>query len=349
VNDRYYGLGWQSDDFVEFYAAGKLAGTGHLYDHQVIHDLEIKYHPGILTLPFLRLPVEAWIMKPFSFLPFTAARISWFVISSIAAALCVLLWPTGTVATRAALAAWFLPFTNVVICGQDTVFFLLLSVIALRLFLAKREHSAGLAIGCCIFKYHLGLGLFVYLLAARKWRAMAAASISAGIIVASSFVFEGPLWFSRYRAALGSPVADVGVGSQPNFRGLLSRGSMGLGPEVLVALIFLIGTAIACRNIRPSTAISVALAVGLLVGHHAFQYDIVIALPLVMELWVAGRRWIVAPLLCPPFYELAYLLRLKQWAFLATQIIIVVCIAVAVIALLILRKGNSRRPLQQEA
>ena len=33
VNHSYYGLGYQSDDFVEFYAAGKLAGTGHLYDY----------------------------------------------------------------------------------------------------------------------------------------------------------------------------------------------------------------------------------------------------------------------------------------------------------------------------
>jgi hypothetical protein len=45
------------------------------------------------------------MMKPLSFLSFTEARVSWFVISSIAAALCLLLWPAGTFATRAALAA----------------------------------------------------------------------------------------------------------------------------------------------------------------------------------------------------------------------------------------------------
>ncbi len=347
VNHRYYGLGFQSDDFVEFYAAGRLAGTGHLYDYSVIHDLESRFHPGVLTLPFLRLPIEAWMMKPLSFLPFTAARVSGFVISSIAAALCVLLWPTGTIATRAALAAWFLPFTNVVICGQDAVFYPLLSGIALRLFMRKREGSAGLVIGCCIFKYHLGLGLFAYLLAARKWRAIAGASLSAGLIVLSSFVFDGPLWFSRYRPALSSPVADLGALAQPNFRGILSRVSAGLGPEVLVSLIFLIGSAMASRNSQPRIAISVALAVGLLVGHHAFQYDLVLALPLLMELWVAGRRWIIAPLLYPPLYELPYLLGLPAWAFFATQIVIVVCIAGAIIALLNLRKRTSRGALYQ--
>jgi len=348
VNHRYYGMGFQSDDFVEFYAAGKLAGTGHLYDYQVIHDLEVKYHPGTLRLPFLRLPFEAWMLKPLSFLPFTAARVLWFVISSMAAASCVLLWPTGTIATRAALAAWFLPFTNVVICGHDVVFFLLLSAIALRLFLTKRKLSAGLVIGCCVFKYHLGLGLFVYLLAARKWRAITAASLSAGLLVVSSFVFEGPLWFSRYRAALGSPVADLGGLAQPNIRGLLGRASLGLGPEILVSLLFLIGTAIAFRNIDPRTAISVALAVGILVGHHGFQYDLVLALPLLVELWVAGRRWIIAPLLYPPLYELPYLLKLREWAFFTTQIITVVCIAAAVIALLHLRMRNPYHPLRQE-
>ena len=338
VNHRYYGLGFQSDDFVEFYAAGKLAGTGQLYDYPVIRDLEIKYDPGSLGMPLLRLPVEAWILKPLSFLSFTAARVWWFVISSIAAAACVLVWPTGTLATRAALAAWFLPFTNVVICGQDAIFFLLFSGIALRLFLTKHERWAGLVIGCCIFKYHLGLGLFAYLIAARKWRALAAAFVSAAIIVLSSFVFDGPLWFSRYRAALSSPVADLGALVQMNIRGLLSSGSMGLGPEVLVSLIFLIGTAIASRNVQLQTAISVALAVGLLVGHHAYRYDLVLVLPLLTELWVAGRRWILAPLLYPPLYELPYLLGLPLWAFFATQIIIVVCIAVAIIALLNLRE-----------
>jgi hypothetical protein len=234
-----------------------------------------------------------------------------------------------------------------VICGQDAVFFLLLSGIALRLFTSKREGSAGLVIGCCIFKYHLGLGLFAYLLAARKWRAIAAASVSAGTIVLSSFVFDGPLWFSRYRAALSSPVADLGALVQMNIRGLLSSGAMGLGPEVLVSLIFLIGTAIACRNFQPQTGIAVALAVGLLVGHHAYRYDLVLVLPLLMELWVAGHRWIIAPLLYPPLYELPYLLGLPLWAFFATQITIVVCITVAIIVLLNLSKLISHGPLQQ--
>ena len=159
--------------------------------------------------------------------------------------------------------------------------------------------------------------------------------VSAAIIVLSSFVFDGPLWFSRYRAALSSPVADLGALAQPNFRGLLSRVSTELGPELLVSLIFLIGTAIASRNIQPRIAISVALAVGLLVGHHAFQYDLVLALPLLTELWVAGRRWILALLGCilRLYAELPYLLGLPEWAFLATQIIIVVCITVAIIAL----------------
>jgi hypothetical protein len=120
---------------------------------------------------------------------------------------------------------------------------------------------------------------------------------------------------------------------------------MGLSPEVLVSLIFLLGTGIAFRNIQPRIAISVALAVGLLVGHHAFQYDLVLALPLLMELWVAGYRWTIAPLLYPPLYELPYLLGLPVWAFFATQIITVGCIAVAIIALLNLRKRTSRRPL----
>ena len=334
VSHRYYGLGYQSDDFVEFYAAGKLAGTGHLYDYPVIRDVEIKNDQGILGLPFLRLPIEAWLLKPISLLPFKTARVSWFVISVIAAMSCVVLWPTGTITTRAALAAWFLPFTNVVICGQDAVFFLLFSGIALRLLMSKREGLAGLVIGCCVFKYHLGLGLCVYLFAARKWKAMAAASISAGVIVASSFAFEGPLWFSRYRAALGGPVADLGASAQPNIKGLLSTASMGLRAEVLVSLIFLISTAIAYRNLRPQIAIPVALAVGLLVGHHAYQYDLVLVLPLLMELWVAGYRWIIAPLMYPPLYELPYLLLLPVWSFIATQTVIVFCIIAAIIALL---------------
>ena len=109
---------------------------------------------------------------------------------------------------------------------------------------------------------------------------------------------------------------------------------MGLRAEVLVSLIFLIGTAIAYRNLRPQIAIPVALAVGLLVGHHAYQYDLVLVLPLLMELWVAGYRWIIAPLMYPPLYELPYLLLLPVWSFIATQTVIVFCIIAAIIALL---------------
>lgn len=54
-------------DFNEFYAASKLAGTGHIYDWSRIQKLELRN--GAKPIPFERLPVYAVLLKPLTTLP----------------------------------------------------------------------------------------------------------------------------------------------------------------------------------------------------------------------------------------------------------------------------------------
>jgi hypothetical protein len=61
-----------SVDFNQYYAAGSLAGTGHLYDWPAIQARELEH--GARAVPFGRLPAFALAMKPFSALPYSIAR-----------------------------------------------------------------------------------------------------------------------------------------------------------------------------------------------------------------------------------------------------------------------------------
>ena len=327
---------WQGDDFPEFYAAGKLSGTGALYDYPSLRAIEEQYHAGVFALPFLRLPVVAWVLKPLAALPYRTARIVWFAAASLAAILMVLLWPGGRLDTRLALAAWFLPITNCILGGQDDVFFTLLGVVAARWLTQRCDSLGGFAIGSAFFKPHLGIGLAVFLLAARRWRAAVWAGIAASIQIGLSFLAEGWRWLQAYSQALQSPVADIGGGHQPNLRGLASYLPAGQTyAEIILAVAALTTLWMASRRLDCVSGVALALAIGLLVGHHAYIYDVTLAYPMLVTAWTASRaaRIFTIPLLIPALYSLPYLANLNNTAFVISEagivgalIGIVVCI-----------------------
>jgi len=89
VVTKYASSGWQGDDFVEFYAAGRVAPTGSLYDANAIRSIETQHRKGIFHLPFVRLPLYAWLLKPFAALSYNTSRALWFLLSALAAVLVV--------------------------------------------------------------------------------------------------------------------------------------------------------------------------------------------------------------------------------------------------------------------
>src|SRR5580692_11217623 len=76
-------------DYNQFYAASRLAGTGHLYDWDALRKIELE--TGLIG-PTGRLPVVLYGYKTLSRLPYAVARYIWMAVS-IAALTVFAAWP----------------------------------------------------------------------------------------------------------------------------------------------------------------------------------------------------------------------------------------------------------------
>jgi hypothetical protein len=150
------------------------------------------------ALTFINLPILAWVFVPLvSMEGATAARA--FLALGIVVALVTwaLLARLGRLDARASALLLFVfmvngPMVNSLREGNTTHILLLLLVVALLLWRAGCDYSAGLVLGACaVFK--LPLLLFgVYFLLRRQWRIVAGGATAITTIVLSSFWYFGP-------------------------------------------------------------------------------------------------------------------------------------------------------------
>ena len=263
-------------DFNEFYAAGKLVGTGHLYDWNAIRPLELQR--GTTVVPFGRIPAWAFVFQPLSAMPYAAARTAWLGIGIAALAGFVLLWPLARREPMIAAICWSLPVLMGLLFGQDSVLLLLFIAAGIRL-LEKRGFWAGVLFSGCVAKPHLAL-LIPLLLAARgKWNAVCggAAGVAASLLI--SFAVEGSNWPVRWLALARAPEFDPAADRMPTLKGMVAVMGGGLAAQIagvvaVVAACWFLGS----RLPLPSAA-ALTLAAGLLVSPHAYGYDAVLLLP----------------------------------------------------------------------
>ncbi len=270
---------WDAD-FNQYYAAGKLAGSGHLYDWDAIRQQE-RPHGGTL-IPFYRLPVFAAAFKPLTVLPYRSARLVWFGLSLAAWAAFPFLWPVKSRLWAWAVMAWSVPAAMCLAFGQDSMFFLFFVALGLKLLLRNHDFVAGLVFSLCASKPHLALALPVLLVARRNWRAMAGGMAGGTFLLLASVAVEGPQWPLRFLALTQLPIFDPASERMPNLRGLLSAIHLGLGAEVALALVALGTTYYLCRRVPLATGAALAVAVGLWVGHHSYSYDCLLLLPVLL-------------------------------------------------------------------
>jgi hypothetical protein len=150
-------------DFNQFYVAGKLAGTGHLYDWTAIKSLEPEQNRK--AIPFIRIPAFALAFKPLSSMPYSLARALWLCAGIAALAGFAVLWPFSRRRWACVAICWSAPAAMCLAFGQDTVLFLLFAALGLRLLLRGRDFWAGVAFSMCAAKPHLALLLPVVLAA----------------------------------------------------------------------------------------------------------------------------------------------------------------------------------------
>ena len=264
-----------SVDFTQFYIAGSLVGTGHLFDWTTIQTLELKY--SSTAVPYIRLPFYALVFKALSALPYPLARVLFLFIEIAAVAGFVAMWPFTRRRWAWVAVCWCTPAAICLAFGQDSVLFLFFVTLGFRLLVwppasltaGRRDFWAGVALSVCASKPHIALLLPVVLVAQARWKALAGGVAGGIAIVALSFAAEGRDWPARYMALARLPDFEHASDRMPNLRGLLTFFSSSLTVELVLGAIVVVGVFFVSRRTPLKCGMTLALAGGLMLSHHS--------------------------------------------------------------------------------
>jgi hypothetical protein len=317
----YYAVSWaqvtplreRGTDFSASYVAALLVRSGDgadLYDQRAEHSRHLALLPAgtVIDLPFITPPTTALLALPLTVLdPGTAFRV-WSVIELLLLGLAVWVairagpWPSRL--GRSPRAATLL----MGIAGGGTYAFLLLGQIdgitALGLAAAyaawrkDRPAAAGfwLALAFAATKPHLAIGLGVWLVARRDWRALAGAAAGSAVVVAVSLTLVGPAGLAGFVSALGFAAGNTPGAST---LGIVGFAASWLGSGAVPAAVGIAGSLIALGgcwvlgarsrgNVGALEAsLAGAAALSLVASPHLLPHDLVILAPALA--WCAAR------------------------------------------------------------
>jgi hypothetical protein len=317
----YYAISWaqvtptreRGTDFSASYVAALLLRGGegsHLYDQRVEHARHVELLPAgtVINLPFITPPTTALLALPFTTLdPGTAFRV-WSVLELLLLVLAV--WIAIRAGPRPALRTRGSRVSAVLIAlaGGGTFAFLLLGQIdgfaAVGLAAAyaswRRERSAAagfwLGLAFAATKPHLAIGLGIWLVARRDWRALAGAATGCAIVAAVSLALVGTSGIGDFISALGFAYGNTPTSSTLGVPGLIASWfGTGTAPRVIGitgALVALAGCAVLGARSRgaPATlevSLAGAAALSLAASPHMLAHDLVILAPVFA--WCAAR------------------------------------------------------------
>jgi hypothetical protein len=206
VVDTWHGQALdRREDVVAYYAAARLVAeglAGDIYDPDTVSlvEREVLGQPAgrYGGLAYLNPPFVAGAFQPLVHVPYYHAQALWFALNAAAllAAIALLLpelrrlprlW--AAVFVFAALASF--PVFWSFIYGQISSFILLSWALFYRLMKGRRELPAGLVLAGTLIKPHLAVAPLSCLLAARRWRVLAAFAAGAGLLAAASVALVG--------------------------------------------------------------------------------------------------------------------------------------------------------------
>ena len=187
------------DDWVNYWSGGYLALHGRaaeIYDLAAFH----AFHQTIVGSPldgyhYSYPPVLLLLTAPFALIPYVAALFVWLTAGWYAFYRALKLAMPGRGVLLLALAAPAVLINAV--AGQNGCWTAALLGGGLSL-LERRPYLAGALFGMMIYKPHLALLLPVALVAGRHWRAIAAASVTVGLILGLSWLAFGTEIWAQY-------------------------------------------------------------------------------------------------------------------------------------------------------
>lgn len=261
---QHFLRGW--NDFLAFYAGGRLAFTPHLYDPPSVAAVELQA-AGISsdTLRFIRPPHYAMLLAAIAWMPYLPAYVLWLFLNAGSLAAAVFIWPYSRRILACVLAVlppvywgWSL--------GQDTGLVVLAMSAAFRYLHLRRDRAAGLALGAALIKFHF-LWLIPFVL--RRRRLTLAAWLAFAFAAAAISFAANPGWPRQYFEHV------------VRARALVSK-----TPFTLFALLgwAVLPAAAAAqwavtRRYSTETALASALALAVAVSPHAYLYDYALFAP----------------------------------------------------------------------
>ena len=263
-------------DFAQLYAGASLVGTPDLYSARANDDVIAKAAGVTMEgVTYSRLPFYAWLLKPFTLLPYRAAYYS-FVLLNIAAALVFIFRFTTICRELPLFSAFSLPLLIAFAQGQDTPILLLLVSGVFLLAQRGRDFTAGLILSLCSIKFHLFSMLAVAIIMHKRWRLFGGAVVGGLALLALSFAAAGPDWPSQYLKLATSGYLDPCPGCMPNVKGMSVNMPQLEWPLTAAVLILFLLLARRIRDFEIVFALS--LIAGLLVSLHAYPQDTVLLL-----------------------------------------------------------------------
>lgn len=274
------------DDFRQFYRAATLAQA---HESVFAHP---SFFPDSKTeggyLPFNRIPSYAAALRPLASLPYRVARRVWITASVLAFLGCVWLSPVRRDHFAIALAFSF-PVAFTFGLGQDIGFVVLIVLAAARVYETDREFLAGLMASLLAIKLTFlpAVGL-VFL--AKSRRGSAGLALGVAVQMALCFAVGGTGWPLDYFASLQKSSFAFEVRRMPNIRGLVTSLGLPDGVWLIGAIAMFIWLFVACKRLRFTDALIVALALGLIASPYCFLYDAVVLVPLLVAV-VSMDSW----------------------------------------------------------
>ena len=282
-------------DFAVWWAGGLQALHGNpaaLYDPGEFNRIQAAlFRPGeAVYLNWASYPPTFFlVLAPLALVPYAYAFIAWDAVTLLGCVGVVYLIVRRAPAIALALASPFTAWNF--IAAQNG--FLTGSLLGLSLwFLERRPILAGAFIGCLTYKPQYGILFPIALVAARQWRAIISAGVTAAMLALASIVlFGGDAWIAFPEGFMVQGKFSLGAGPDSNWGylqtvyGLIRHlhGSAGLAwlAQGLTTLAAAVAVWIVWRSrVRYALKAATLSAAALIATPYAFAYDMAaIAIP----------------------------------------------------------------------
>jgi hypothetical protein len=179
--------------------------------------------------------------------------------------------------------------------GGDVAFLALTVAIAWSLQMPRPRSDGGLISPPCPFlagvvlaltalKFHLFLLAPVFLIVQRRWRMLAGAGTTLGVILIACFATAGADWIPGYIHFILQAQTNPNVLAMPNLRGLLEGLPHSMAWEAAGAVLVAAAVGWIAQHANFSLGLSTALVGSLLTSHHAYPADLLLLLPALLTL-----------------------------------------------------------------